>query len=144
MHIHGWYRNQYKFFAKILNACNNCHCSVFQSALRGTDVVLEVGPGTGNMTVKLLDECKKVQSVSSYKSNHQIWQSWSTLLVNRRGYQRQSSQSFCLWCVASVIVKPTYMGWLGLTGVYGPYLIIVAFHYGSCVADYFNDPLPYL
>ena len=32
-----------------------------QSALRANDVVLEVGPGTGNMTVKLLDQCKKVQ-----------------------------------------------------------------------------------
>ncbi|XP_064387191.1 probable dimethyladenosine transferase isoform X1 [Halichondria panicea] len=31
-----------------------------KSALRPTDVVLEVGPGTGNMTVKLIDQCKKV------------------------------------------------------------------------------------
>ena len=36
-----------------------------QAALRSTDVVLEVGPGTGNMTVKLLDQCKRViQQVS--------------------------------------------------------------------------------
>lgn len=33
---------------------------VFQAALRPTDVVLEVGPGTGNMTVKLLEKAKKV------------------------------------------------------------------------------------
>lgn len=32
----------------------------FQAALRPTDVVLEVGPGTGNMTVKLLEKVKKV------------------------------------------------------------------------------------
>ena len=32
----------------------------FQAALRPTDVVLEVGPGTGNMTVKLLEKTKKV------------------------------------------------------------------------------------
>ena len=32
----------------------------FQAALRPTDVVLEVGPGTGNMTVKLLEACQKV------------------------------------------------------------------------------------
>lgn len=32
----------------------------FQAALRPTDVVLEVGPGTGNMTVKLLEKAKKV------------------------------------------------------------------------------------
>jgi 18S rRNA (adenine1779-N6/adenine1780-N6)-dimethyltransferase len=32
----------------------------FQSALRNTDVVLEIGPGTGNMTVKMLDKVKKV------------------------------------------------------------------------------------
>ncbi|XP_077981133.1 dimethyladenosine transferase-like [Glandiceps talaboti] len=31
-----------------------------KAALRSTDVVLEVGPGTGNMTVKLLDRAKKV------------------------------------------------------------------------------------
>ncbi|XP_041359884.1 probable dimethyladenosine transferase [Gigantopelta aegis] len=31
-----------------------------KSALRPTDVVLEVGPGTGNMTVKLLEKVKKV------------------------------------------------------------------------------------
>lgn len=31
-----------------------------QAALRPTDVVLEVGPGTGNMTVKLLEKAKQV------------------------------------------------------------------------------------
>ncbi|XP_002737862.1 dimethyladenosine transferase-like [Saccoglossus kowalevskii] len=31
-----------------------------KAALRNTDVALEVGPGTGNMTVKLLDKVKKV------------------------------------------------------------------------------------
>lgn len=34
-----------------------------QAALRPTDVVLEVGPGTGNMTVKLLEKVKKVSTV---------------------------------------------------------------------------------
>lgn len=33
---------------------------VEKSAVRPTDVVLEIGPGTGNMTVKLLDKAKKV------------------------------------------------------------------------------------
>ncbi|XP_014673758.1 PREDICTED: probable dimethyladenosine transferase isoform X2 [Priapulus caudatus] len=33
---------------------------VEKAALRPTDVVLEVGPGTGNMTVKLMDKVKKV------------------------------------------------------------------------------------
>ena len=32
-----------------------------QAGLHSTDVVLEVGPGTGNLTVKLLEKCKKVQ-----------------------------------------------------------------------------------
>uniref|UniRef100_A0A8C2PE28 rRNA adenine N(6)-methyltransferase n=1 Tax=Capra hircus TaxID=9925 RepID=A0A8C2PE28_CAPHI len=32
-----------------------------KAALRPTDVVLEVGPGTGNMTVKLLEKAKKVK-----------------------------------------------------------------------------------
>ena len=31
-----------------------------KAALCSTDVVLEVGPGTGNMTIKLLEQCKKV------------------------------------------------------------------------------------
>lgn len=31
-----------------------------KSAVRGTDVVLEIGPGTGNMTVKILEKVKKV------------------------------------------------------------------------------------
>lgn len=35
----------------------------FQAALRPTDVVLEVGPGTGNMTVKLLEKAKKVSAM---------------------------------------------------------------------------------
>ena len=35
----------------------------FQSALRNTDTVLEIGPGTGNMTVKMLDRVKKVRKV---------------------------------------------------------------------------------
>ena len=33
---------------------------VEKAAVRPTDVVLEIGPGTGNMTVKLLDRAKKV------------------------------------------------------------------------------------
>jgi len=31
---------------------------VEKAALRSTDTVLEVGPGTGNMTVKLLEKAK--------------------------------------------------------------------------------------
>ncbi|EEB15477.1 dimethyladenosine transferase, putative [Pediculus humanus corporis] len=33
---------------------------VEKAALKSTDIVLEIGPGTGNMTVKLLDKAKKV------------------------------------------------------------------------------------
>lgn len=36
---------------------------VEKSALKPTDVVLEIGPGTGNMTVKLLEAAKKVVAV---------------------------------------------------------------------------------
>ena len=32
----------------------------FQSAIKSTDTVLEVGPGTGNLTVKLLEKAKAV------------------------------------------------------------------------------------
>lgn len=31
-----------------------------KAALRSTDVVLEIGPGTGNMTIKMLERVKKV------------------------------------------------------------------------------------
>lgn len=31
-----------------------------KSAIRPTDIVLEIGPGTGNMTIKLLEKAKKV------------------------------------------------------------------------------------
>lgn len=31
-----------------------------KTALRPTDTVLEIGPGTGNMTVRLLEKAKKV------------------------------------------------------------------------------------
>lgn len=36
---------------------------VDKAAIRSTDVVMEVGPGTGNLTVKLLDRAKKVVAV---------------------------------------------------------------------------------
>lgn len=36
---------------------------VAKSHLRPTDVVLEVGPGTGNLTVKILEQCKKLVAV---------------------------------------------------------------------------------
>ena len=31
-----------------------------KAALQPTDTVIEIGPGTGNMTVKLLEKAKKV------------------------------------------------------------------------------------
>lgn len=31
-----------------------------KAGLRPTDVALEIGPGTGNMTIKMLDRVKKV------------------------------------------------------------------------------------
>jgi len=34
-----------------------------QASLKATDVVLEIGPGSGNMTVKLLESVKKVVAV---------------------------------------------------------------------------------
>jgi 18S rRNA (adenine1779-N6/adenine1780-N6)-dimethyltransferase len=33
---------------------------IFKAALSPTDTVLEIGPGTGNMTVRLLEKAKKV------------------------------------------------------------------------------------
>jgi 16S rRNA A1518/A1519 N6-dimethyltransferase RsmA/KsgA/DIM1 with predicted DNA glycosylase/AP lyase activity len=34
-----------------------------QANLKQTDVVLEVGPGTGNLTVRILEQCRKVVAV---------------------------------------------------------------------------------
>ena len=36
---------------------------VEKAALKSSDTVLEIGPGTGNMTVKLLEAAKKVYAV---------------------------------------------------------------------------------
>lgn len=36
---------------------------VTKAGVKATDVVLEIGPGTGNLTVKLLEVCKKVIAV---------------------------------------------------------------------------------
>ena len=36
---------------------------VQRAALKPTDTVLEIGPGTGNMTMKLLPKCKRVLAV---------------------------------------------------------------------------------
>ncbi len=36
---------------------------VDKAGLKSTDVVLEIGPGTGNMTMKLLERAKKVIAV---------------------------------------------------------------------------------
>ncbi len=36
---------------------------VEKAAIRNTDICLEVGPGTGNLTVKLLERAKKVVAV---------------------------------------------------------------------------------
>ena len=34
-----------------------------QANLKPTDIVLEVGPGTGNLTVRILNQCRKVTAV---------------------------------------------------------------------------------
>lgn len=34
-----------------------------KAAIRPTDIVLEIGPGTGNMTMKLLEAAKRVIAV---------------------------------------------------------------------------------
>ncbi len=36
---------------------------VDKAGIKNTDVVLEIGPGTGNMTVKLLEKAKKVVAI---------------------------------------------------------------------------------
>lgn len=36
---------------------------VDKAGIKSTDVVLEIGPGTGNMTMKLLEKAKKVIAI---------------------------------------------------------------------------------
>jgi 16S rRNA A1518/A1519 N6-dimethyltransferase RsmA/KsgA/DIM1 with predicted DNA glycosylase/AP lyase activity len=36
---------------------------VDKSGIKSTDVVLEIGPGTGNLTMKLLEKAKKVIAI---------------------------------------------------------------------------------
>ena len=40
---------------------------VDKAALRPTDTVLEIGPGTGNMTVRMLEKVKKVRRIQRIK-----------------------------------------------------------------------------
>ena len=39
---------------------------VEKASLKNTDTVLEIGPGTGNLTMKLLELCKKVRLYIRY------------------------------------------------------------------------------
>jgi len=39
------------------------HSIVEKSAIRTTDIVLEIGPGTGNLTALLLEKAKKVIAI---------------------------------------------------------------------------------
>merc|ERR1712142_336633 len=81
---------------------------VEKSALRSTDTVLEIGPGTGNMTVKMLDRVKKVlacaldpRMVAELQKRVQgtHWQSKLTVMV---GDVIKTELPFFDVCVANV------------------------------------------
>merc|ERR1719154_809914 len=81
---------------------------VEKSALRNTDTVLEIGPGTGNMTVKMLDKVKKViaceldpRMVAELQKRVQgtHWQSKLTMMV---GDVIKTDLPFFDVCVANV------------------------------------------
>merc|ERR1712025_884898 len=81
---------------------------VEKSALRNTDTVLEIGPGTGNMTVKMLDRVKKViaceldpRMVAELQKRVQgtHWQSKLTVMV---GDVIKTDLPFFDVCVANV------------------------------------------
>lgn len=40
-----------------------CYRIVDKAGLRSSDMVLEVGPGTGNLTVRILEKCKHCTAV---------------------------------------------------------------------------------
>merc|ERR1740123_2920744 len=61
-------RNHAFYFARtrgqhILKNPGIIHDMVEKSGIKETDIVLEVGPGTGNLTVQLLPRCKKVIAI---------------------------------------------------------------------------------
>ena len=46
---------------------------LLQAGLRSTDTVLEIGPGTGNLTVKLLEQVKQARLLIPIILTFQIW-----------------------------------------------------------------------
>ena len=56
----------------IISIIDKHFCLFIQAALRPTDVVLEIGPGTGNMTVKLLEKAKKVNDAINIRCRNNI------------------------------------------------------------------------
>ena len=56
----------------IISIIDKHFCLFIQAALRPTDVVLEIGPGTGNMTVKLLEKAKKVNAAINIRCRNNI------------------------------------------------------------------------
>ena len=72
---------------------------LLQAALRSTDVVLEVGPGTGNMTVKLLDSCQKVSMQCLHIVSRVSYRSLAGGRTNSKGYSSVSMPMYALVCV---------------------------------------------
>lgn len=55
---------------------------VDKAGLKPTDVVLEIGPGTGNLTMKLLERAKKVVAV---ELDPRMVRAWSSLYSSTAG-----------------------------------------------------------
>ena len=68
-------------FVRTLQSRNKVICLALQAGLRSTDTVLEIGPGTGNLTVKLLERVKKVRIIQLLSNTYTFSSPEAALLL---------------------------------------------------------------
>ena len=79
---------------------------VDKASLRNTDVVLEIGPGTGNMTIKMLQQAKKVVAVEF--DPRMVAELRSVRCIAHCVPQSLSRLFFCMLCGLNSDVQETH------------------------------------